>query len=58
MTKMTHKQRPKVLLRQIPAEKKPYVVRGMSQTILHLTDAHAAKRFDLIPQFGRKPLEL
>lgn len=43
MTKMIHKQRRKVGLRQIPADKKPYAVRGMPQTILHLTDAHAAE---------------
>lgn len=44
------------LERVIPAEKKPYLVRGTPHTILYLTPEHAAGRFDLIPQFQQIPL--
>ncbi|MFD2573230.1 hypothetical protein ACFSUS_21485 [Spirosoma soli] len=53
-SKFTSRQRQLVPLQPIPADKKPYIVRDMPDTIVYLTPDQAANRFDLIPQ--SKPL--
>lgn len=40
-------------LQPIPADRQPYLVRGIPSTVLYLTSAQAADRVDLIPQFHR-----
>ncbi|MBD2752959.1 hypothetical protein [Spirosoma validum] len=51
--KLTVKERQLVAHQLLEASKKPYLVRDMPRTILYLTVEQAAKRQDLIPQFGR-----
>ena len=51
--KLTVKERQLVAHQEMEASKKPYMVRDMPRTILYLTTEQAAKRMDLIPQFGR-----
>lgn len=50
------KQRQLMPLQAIPTTKKPYLVRGMADTVLHLTAAQVANRDDLIPQFESLPI--
>ena len=50
--KLTAKERQQAAHQQIEASKKPYLVRDMPRTVLYLTAEQAAKRGDLIPQFG------
>ncbi|WP_240163947.1 hypothetical protein [Spirosoma taeanense] len=50
---MSSKQRQSIPLQPIPADKKPYLIRGEADTLVYLTGAQAANRFDLIPQFER-----
>ncbi len=45
-----HEQR-QSLWQLAQATKRPYMVRNVPETVLYLTTAQAAKRFDLIPQF-------
>jgi len=58
MIKKVTKARQPVPIQPIQADKRPYLVVGMPRTVLYLNGAQAAKRFDLIPQFLRMPLEL
>ena len=56
--KLTNQQeRLRAARQQAEANKKPYLVQGMPRTVLYLTVEQAAKREDLIPQFGRLPME-
>ncbi|MVM36019.1 hypothetical protein GO755_38760 [Spirosoma sp. HMF4905] len=55
--KLTAQERQRAAHQQVEASKKPYIAKGMPRTILFLTEEQAAKRSDLIPQFGRLPLE-
>ena len=50
--KLTVKERQQAARQQVEASKKPYLVRDMPRTVLYLTAEQAAKRLDLIPQFG------
>ncbi|WP_020598064.1 hypothetical protein [Spirosoma panaciterrae] len=53
--KVTSKERQQAARQQIEASKKPYLVRDIPRTVLYLTADQAAKRHDLIPQFGLRP---
>ena len=55
--KLTAQERQRMARQQIEASKKPYLVRDMPRTVLYLTAEQAAKRVDLIPQFGQLPVE-
>lgn len=55
--KLSAQERLRVARQQVEASKKPYLVRGMPRTVLFLTVEQAAKRLDLIPQFGHLPVE-
>lgn len=50
--KLTVNERRQAAHQLIEASKKPYLVRDMPRTVLYLTAEQAAKRKDLIPQFG------
>ncbi len=43
------RQRQLESLHPIPTTKKPYMVRGMADTVLYLTQAQAASHVELIP---------
>lgn len=53
--KLTALERQRAAHQLVEASKKPYIARGLSRAILFLTDEQAAKRDDLIPQFGQLP---
>ncbi len=55
--KLTAQERLRAARQQVEASKKPYLVRDMPRTVLYLTAEQAAKRVDLIPQFGHLPVE-
>ncbi|MBD2753706.1 hypothetical protein [Spirosoma validum] len=55
--KLTAQERQRIAHQQLEASKKPYLVRDMPRTVLYLTTEQAAKRMDLIPQFGKLPVE-
>ena len=55
--KPSAQERQRAARQQVEASKKPYLVRGMPRTVLFLTLEQAAKRLDLIPQFGHLPVE-
>ncbi|MBN8821535.1 MULTISPECIES: hypothetical protein [unclassified Spirosoma] len=50
--KTTSRERQLAAHQLIEASKKPYLVRDMPRKVLYLTADQAAKRQDLIPQFG------
>ncbi len=52
LSKLTAKERQQAAHQLLEASKKPYMVRDMPRTVLYLTAEQAAKRGDLIPQFG------
>ena len=54
---MSAQERQRIARQLIEASKKPYIVKGMPRTILFLTGEQAAKRLDLIPQFGQMSAE-
>ncbi|QMW06423.1 hypothetical protein [Spirosoma foliorum] len=54
--KLTAQERQRAAHQLAEASKKPYIAKGTTRTILFLTEEQAAKRSDLIPQFGRLPL--
>lgn len=49
--KLTVKERQLAAHQAAEASKRPYLVRGMPNTVLYLTENQATKRTDLIPQF-------
>lgn len=51
--KLTVNERRQAAHQRLEASKKPYLVRDTPRTVLYLTAEQAAKRQDLIPQFGR-----
>ena len=53
--KTTSRERQLAAHQLIEASKKPYLVRDMPRKVLYLTADQAAKRQDLIPQFGLWP---
>ena len=48
--KLTVKERQLAAHQVAEANKRPYLVRGMPNTVLYLTEEQATRRTDLIPQ--------